>query len=112
MPGKGPFLDGVGIDFLWGEITGYVDENVAGVASFLPIPQIEISGTTVKIANSYSAYGSGVTVRYRSGSEPSETDATVDLASGVSLSSGTYYFRAFPEAGSAYKASASAKATI
>ena len=112
MPDEGPFLDGVGIDFLWGEITGYVDEKVAGVEAFLPIPQVEISGSTAKIVNSYSAYGSGITVRYKSGSEPSETDSAVDLTSGVSLSSGTYYFRAFPEAGSVYKASASAIATI
>lgn len=115
MPDEGPFLDGVGLEFFWQEITGYVDEHVARVESFLPIPQIEVSGTTVKVVNSYTAYGSGVTVRYKSGSEPTESDATVDLTSGTSLSSGTYYFRAFPGTGTVYtvyKASAAAKATI
>lgn len=112
MPDEGPFLDGVGVDFFWREITGYIDENVAGVESFLPIPQIEVSGTTVKVVNSYTAYGSDVSVRYKSGSEPTESDSAISLTSSVSLSSGTYYFKAFPGAGTVYKASAAAVVTV
>ena len=89
-----------------------IDQKLSDAASILPIPMVEAvftsTGTGLQIVmnNNYIGYGD-VTVRYKIGSDPSETDAVATFPI-TNVQTGTYYFRAFPEAGSLDEPSPSA----
>ena len=89
-----------------------IDQKLSDAASILPIPMVEAvftsTGTGLQIVmnNNYIGYGD-VTVRYKIGSDPSETDAVATFPI-TNVQTGTYYFRAFPEEGSLDEPSPSA----
>lgn len=89
-----------------------IDQKLSDAASILPIPMVEAvftstgTGLQIVINNNYIGYGD-VTVRYKIGSDPSETDAVATFPI-TNVQTGTYYFRAFPEEGSLDEPSPSA----
>ena len=93
-----------------------IDEKLSDAASILPIPLVEAvfdaTGTGLQIVmnNNYTGYGA-VTVRYKIGSDPSETDAVATFPI-TNVQTGTYYFRAFPASGSLDEPSPSAILTL
>lgn len=105
-------LDGAGVDFLWNNVKDYVDANVLALSVPLQMPVCSVeavsgSSARIRLDNNYSGYGS-VIVRYKLGSEPTASDAQLDAVNGTVVSAGgTYYIKAFPEAGGSYIASAS-----
>ena len=93
-----------------------IDQKLADAASILPIPLVEAvfnaTGTGLQIVmnNNYIGYGN-VTVRYKIGGDPSETDAVATFPI-TNVQTGTYYFRAFPASGSLDEPSPSAILTL
>ena len=89
-----------------------IDQKLSDAASILPIPMVEAvftstgNGLQIVMNNNYIGYGD-VTVRYKIGSDPSETDAVAAFPI-TDVQAGTYYFRAFPEEGSLDEPSPSA----
>ncbi len=109
-------IDGSGIGFLWSQIEANIDNEVAALATPLPIPIISVtvsgSSAVLHVQNGFTGYGD-VTVRYKLGAEPGANDATIDLSNGTAVSAeGTYYVRAFPVSGSSYQPSAAAKVEV
>lgn len=105
-------LDGAGVGFLWNNVKDYVDANVLALSVPLQMPVCSVeavsgSSARIRLDNNYSGYGS-VIVRYKLGSEPTASDAQLDTVNGTVVSArGTYYIKAFPEAGGSYIASSS-----
>ena len=89
-----------------------IDNKLADAASILPIPLVSAeftsTGTGLQIVmnNNYIGYGN-VTVRYKIGNDPSETDTVASFPI-TNVQTGTYYFRAFPASGSLDEPSPSA----
>ena len=89
-----------------------IDNKLADAASILPIPLVSAeftsTGTGIQIVmnNNYVGYGN-VTVRYKIGNDPSETDTVASFPI-TNVQTGTYYFRAFPASGSLDEPSPSA----
>ena len=89
-----------------------IDGKLSDAASILPIPLVSAeftsTGTGLQIVmnNNYIGYGN-VTVRYKIGNDPSETDTVASFPI-TNVQTGTYYFRAFPASGSLDEPSPSA----
>ena len=112
MPAAGPYLDGEGIGNFWNRFTGYVGEKLSAIAENLPTPVMKVvysadkTSAVIKLANNFIGYGDAV-VRYKDGSDPTESDPEV-TANGMNAIPGViYFFRSFPAGESNYLASGS-----
>ena len=113
--GEDKYLDGIGLGFLWEEMKDYIESQLSASGTILPIPlsSYELSddklSATIMLDITYTGYDS-VTVRYKKGSEPTETDPEVNQSTGVQVDDvGTYYIRAF---GGSYTPSPSYKLKV
>ena len=107
------YLSGTGVGAFWSGMKKYFKEQADKYPRFLPAPMVSITygsknqSAVIKLRHDFSGYGN-VTVRYKAGSDPTESDAVFDMANGLTVtSSGNYYLRAFPVGESIYKASPS-----
>ena len=113
--GENKYVDGIGLGFLWEEMKDYIESQLSASGTILPIPlsSYELSDdkftATIMLDITYTGYDS-VTVRYKKGSEPTETDPEISQTEGVQVDDvGTYYIRAF---GGSYTPSPSYKLNV
>ncbi len=117
------YLSGTGVGAFWSGMKKYFREQANKYPRFLPAPMVSVTygsknqSAVIKLRHNFSGYGN-VTVRYKVGSDPTESDAVFDMTNGITVtSSGNYYLRAFPVGESIYNPSPSfiarfAKATL
>ena len=115
MPVSGFIFDDIGKGKIWGDIEGYADDAVSGVSFHLPTPVYSVTYSSnsalIKVINTFTGYGD-VTVRWKLGSEPADTDEEVGSSGLTVTADGLYYLRAFPNTGNTNIASGSAIARI
>ena len=107
------YLSGTGVGAFWSGMKKYFKEKADMYPRFLPVPMASVAygsknqSAVIKLRHNFSGYGN-VTVRYKMGSDPSESDAVFDMTNGLTVtSSGNYYLRAFPVGESMYNPSPS-----
>lgn len=106
----GKMTDGAGVQYLWARMDQYLKEKLATVPQILPFPLLrvtyDVKAQTAHIDtyNNFTGYPDGIIVRYRQGSEPTESDAVVDISAGVTVSTNDrYYFKSFAPDGSGWQ---------
>ena len=112
------YVDGAGIGWLRAATDKVYAKKEDVKTSILPIPFIQVEKSAVgdsailRVANNWTGYGN-VIVRYKIGSEPTETDPEFPSAGYTITANGnTYYVRAFPGEGSNSTPSPAACVTV
>lgn len=115
----GKMTDGAGIQYIWAQMEQYLKSKLATVPQILPFPLLRVTNNVkaqtahIDTYSNYTGYPDGIIVRYRQGSEPTESDAVVDISAGVTVSvNDRYYFKSFAPDGSGWQDSPSNSITV
>ena len=115
----GKMTDGAGIQYIWAQMEQYLKSKLATVPQILPFPLLRVTNNVkaqtahIDIYSNYTGYPDGIVVRYKKGSEPTESDTVVDISAGITVSSNDrYYFKAFAPDGSGWQDSPSNSITV
>ena len=106
----GKMTDGAGVQYIWARMEQYLQKKLEAVPRILPFPLLRVTYNVkaqtahIDTYSNFTGYPDGITVRYKQGSEPTESDAVVDISAGVTVSTNArYYFRAFAPDGSGWQ---------
>lgn len=115
----GKMTDGAGIQYIWAQMEQYLKSKLATVPQILPFPLLRVTNNVkaqtahIDTYSNYTGYPDGIVVRYKKGSEPTESDTVVDISAGITVSSNDrYYFKAFAPEGSGWQDSPSNSITV
>ena len=115
----GKMTDGAGIQYIWAQMEQYLKSKLATVPQILPFPLLRVTNNVkaqtahIDTYSNYTGYPDGIVVRYKKGSEPTESDTVVDISAGITVSSNDrYYFKAFAPDGSGWQDSPSNSITV
>lgn len=106
----GKMTDGAGVQYIWARMDQYLKEKLATVPQILPFPLLRVTYNVkaqtahIDTYNNFTGYPDGIIVRYKKGSEPTESDTVVDISAGVTVSTNDrYFFKSFAPDGSGWQ---------